>query len=427
MNCKEFKDRVVDLFDTTIDTQTLAECKAHMDECPECKAYYEELAEAFNTLQPQETPVKLSKSKCETNHLHLWRPIAAAAIFLLGFFIGWSHLFSTSAIAENSHIQFFEQGIKSVQNVGSFQMAIYARTTPNDNFAYFNPKADFVRINIGHLRQNDSVFYRVEKQNGRAVVFDGQTQYMWIPYALYIKGPRAANFLENFVNLLSPERLLTMQKSAFDFSKKNEVVRAENDSTITLIFKGTEKNNDLKQLLETGKMDDCEVEVENVFTKNDGLLRFVKLWIVDGVQKTLLLHIDNIQYNVMINRANLTQIPDAQWTDVTEVTQDTANDRLCKLQNETATQAAERILQAIISGDYTHASEALAYYKTVLPTLSKKMKGCKVTDFKERHDGKYTGTYVFYTLTHPDGKKEQKHIAVRNDNEKHIWIADGGL
>jgi hypothetical protein len=55
------------------------------------------------------------------------------------------------------------------------------------------------------------------------------------------------------------------------------------------------------------------------------------------------------------------------------------------------------------------------------------MKGCKVTDFKERHDGKYTGTYVFYTLTHPDGKKEQKHIAVRNDNEKHIWIADGGL
>lgn len=427
MNCKEFKNRVVDLFDTTIDTQTLAECKAHMDECPGCKAYYEELAEAFNTLQPQETPVKSSKSKPETNHLHLWRPIAAAAIFLLGFFIGWSHLFSTSAIAENSHIQYFEQGIKSVQNVGSFQMAIYARTTPNDNFAFFNPKADFVRIDIGHLRQNDSVFYRVEKQNGRAVVFDGKTQYMWIPNALYTKGPRAANFLENFVNLLSPERLLTMQKSAFEFSKKNEVVRTENDSTITLTFKGTEKNNDLKQLLETGKMGDCEVEVENVFTKNDGLLRFVKLWVVDGAQKTLLLHIDNIQYNVMISRANLTQIPETQWTDVTEVTHDTANDRLSKLQNETATQAAERILQAIISCDYTQASEALAYYKTVLPKLSEKMKGCKVADFKERHDGKYAGTYVFYSLTYPDGKKEQKHIAVRNDNEKHIWIVDGGL
>ncbi|MBQ9363063.1 MAG: zf-HC2 domain-containing protein [Bacteroidaceae bacterium] len=427
MNCKEFKNKVVDLFDTTIDLQIQAECKAHMAECPECKAYYEELTKAFNTLQPQETPANQSVSKPVAKHSHLWRPIAAATVFLLGFFIGWSHLFSTSVVAETSRSQFFEQGIQSVQNVGSFQMAVYARTTPNNNFAYFDPKADFVKTDIGLLRQNDSVFYRVEKQNGRAIVFDGQTQYMWIPNALYVKGPHAANFLEYFVSLLYPERLLAMQKSAIDFSKKNEVVRTEGKTTITLTFKGMEKNSDLQQLLETGKMDDCEVEVENVFTKNDGLLRFVKLWVVDGGQKILLLHIDNIQYNVMISRANLTQIPDAQWTDVTEVTSDTDNDRLNKLQNETAAQAAQRILKAIICGDNNQASEALVYYKNILPALTENMKGCKVSDFKERRNGDYIGTYVFYTLTRPNGKQEQKHIAVRNDNEKHIWIADGGL
>ena len=427
MNCKEFKDKVVDLFDTTIDMQTQAECKAHMDECPECKTYYENLAEAFNALQPQETIAKSSVSTTDRKRHHLWRSIAAAAVFLLGFFIGWSHLFSTSAVAETPRGQLFEQWIKSVQNVGSFQMTVYARTTPNDNFAYFNPKANFVRIDIGLLRQNDSVFYRVEKQNGRAIVFDGQDQYMWIPNALYVKGPRAANFLENFVNLLYPERLLAMQKSAIDFSKKNEVIRTENDSTITLTFKGTEKNSDLQQLLETGKMGDCGVEVENVFTKHDGLLRFVKLWVVNDGQKTLLLHIDNILYNVIMSSANLIQIPDTQWTDVTERTTLTAGDRLSELQNETATQAAQRILQAIISTDNSQANEALIYYKSVLPALSENMKGCKVSNFKERHDGDYVGTYVFYTLTHPDGKQEQKHIAIRNDNEKHIWIADGGL
>lgn len=427
MNCKEFKDKVAVLFDTTIDMQTQTECKAHMAECSECKAYYEELAEAFNALQPQETSAKPSISKYAHNKHHLWRPIAAAAVFLLGFIVGWSHFFSTSAVAETPHGQLFEQWINSVQNVGSFQMAVYARTSPNDNFAYFDPKADFVRIDIGLLRQNDSVFYRVEKQNGRAIVFDGQTQYMWIPNALYVKGSRAANFLEYFVNLLYPERLLAMQKSAIDFSKKNEVIRTENDSTITLTFKGTEKNNDLQQLLETGKMGDCEVEMENVFTKNDGLLRFVKLWVVDRGQKTLLLHIDNIQYNVMMSRANLIQIPDSQWTDVIEMTSSTADDRLSKLQKESATQAAQRILQAIISADNSQASEALVYYKSVIPALSEKMKRCKVSDFRERRDGDYVGTYVFYTLTHPNGKQEQKHIAIRNDNEKHIWIADGGL
>jgi hypothetical protein len=45
----------------------------------------------------------------------------------------------------------------------------------------------------------------------------------------------------------------------------------------------------------------------------------------------------------------------------------------------------------------------------------------------QENSGQYAGTYVFYTLTLPDRKQEQKHIAVRNDNEKHIWIVDGGL
>ena len=131
----------------------------------------------------------------------------------------------------------------------------------------------------------------------------------------------------------------------------------------------------------------------------------------------------------MLNRTRITQIPNAQWTDVSKTTSDTntANDRLNKLQQETAAQAAERILQAIISGNNNQASEALVYYKNMLPALSEKMKGCKVSGFQERRDGDYVGTYVFYTLTHPDGNEEQKHIAVRNDNEKQIWIVDGGL
>ncbi len=129
----------------------------------------------------------------------------------------------------------------------------------------------------------------------------------------------------------------------------------------------------------------------------------------------------------MLNRTRISQIPEVQWTDVTKTTSNKSDDRLNKLQQETAAQAAERILQAIISGNSNQANEALVYYKNILPALSDKMKGCKASGFQERRDGDYAGTYVFYTLTHPDGKQEQKHIAVRNDNEKHIWIADGGL
>ena len=40
MNCNEFKEKVADLFDKNIDMQTQVQLSEHMDNCPECKAYY---------------------------------------------------------------------------------------------------------------------------------------------------------------------------------------------------------------------------------------------------------------------------------------------------------------------------------------------------------------------------------------------------
>jgi len=54
MNCKEFKEKVADLFDKTIDMQTERECKEHMAHCSACKAYYDELRETYALLQPED-------------------------------------------------------------------------------------------------------------------------------------------------------------------------------------------------------------------------------------------------------------------------------------------------------------------------------------------------------------------------------------
>ena len=52
MKCNEFREKVADLFDKTIDMQTQTQLDEHMKSCPECKAYYDELRETFNMLQP---------------------------------------------------------------------------------------------------------------------------------------------------------------------------------------------------------------------------------------------------------------------------------------------------------------------------------------------------------------------------------------
>lgn len=422
MNCNDFKEKVVDLFDKDIDMQAQAQLREHMANCHDCKAYYDELRKTFNILQPLDT-ANIRKTKITHR---LWRYAAAVAIFLFGFVIGWNHLFSTPAVADDAKLIFLQQSIQSVQNVGSFQMEVYARTTQQENFATFDPAMPFVKINIKLLRQNDFLFYRVEKANGRTVVSDGRNQYMWIPNVLYLKGSQESDFLEHFANLIFPERLLTIQKSAIKLSNENKMTQVESDSTIVLTVDGVEKNSDLRQLFETGKMDDCRLIVENTFTKNDGLLRFVKLWVIKDGKKILLLHIDNIRYNVMLNKGEITRLPTAEWTDITEQ-RATSSNRLKQLQNETPQQAAKRILNAVIADKDSQAAEALIYYKSILPQLIHKLKGCKVSAFETRKDSSYVGVYVFYTLTTPEGNREKRHIAIRNDNEQHIWIVDGGL
>lgn len=422
MNCNDFKEKVVDLFDKDIDMQAQAQLREHMANCHDCKAYYDELRKTFNILQPLDT-ANIRKTKITHR---LWRYAAAVAIFLFGFVIGWNHLFSTPAVADDAKLTFLQQSIQSVQNVGSFQMEVYARTTQQENFATFDPAMPFVKIDIKLLRQNDFLFYRVEKANGRTVVSDGRNQYMWIPNVLYLKGSQESDFLEHFANLIFPERLLTIQKSAIKLSNENKMTQVESDSTIVLTVDGVEKNSDLRQLFETGKMDDCRLIVENTFTKNDGLLRFVKLWVFKDGKKILLLHIDNIRYNVMLNKGEITRLPTAEWTDITEQ-RATSSNRLKQLQNETPQQAAKRILNAIIADKDSQAAEALIYYKSILPQIIHKLKGCKVSAFETRKDSSYVGVYVFYTLTTPEGNREKRHIAIRNDNEQHIWIVDGGL
>ena len=107
MKCNEFKEKVADLFDKTIDMQTQAELDEHMKSCPECKAYYEELREIFNMLQPR-GGVKSEETKAKNNsdfiapRSSLWKTAAIfiAVAFLCGLSFAAYHAISSRKTAE---------------------------------------------------------------------------------------------------------------------------------------------------------------------------------------------------------------------------------------------------------------------------------------------------------------------------------------
>lgn len=50
MTCEDFKKKVADLFDINVDAATKRECGQHLSQCPDCKAYYDGLAETYDAL-----------------------------------------------------------------------------------------------------------------------------------------------------------------------------------------------------------------------------------------------------------------------------------------------------------------------------------------------------------------------------------------
>lgn len=423
MNCNEFKTKVVDLFDTNVDETTLKECLAHMDSCPSCKEYYEELKTAFTELEPHKTfnahlPVKTQKP-----HRHLWRAAAAVAICLVSFFLGWNHLFTSEARAGQTSSFTLADGMMCVRNVGSFRMVAYARTTPKENFAYFDPNADFVKVNISLMRQNDSTFFRVEKEGGRTVVCDGTNQYMWTGDGAYNKEGKDADFLESFTSLLYPERLLKLQDQVVYLSEKNRETRTETDSTIIITVEGKQLSGDLNELFAKGKEHLVPVVIRNVFSKNDGLLRSVNV----TVNNVVMLRVDNIQYNVMMSKKNVIALPDvpsSKWEEMKP--QPIEKRQLARLQRMSAEEAAQAMMDDLCNGKAA-TNPAFRFYKPYLPKMTREFAGCKASNFTARKKGDYAGLFVFYILTHPNGKTEKNYICVRNDNDQHIWIADGGL
>ena len=248
MKCEDFKKYMADLCDKQTDPAITEACRQHMKECAACRAYYEDFMHTVNLLTPKYAPsfgktqpaVSISPlqttAKPKKHPSHKWIQIAAAvAIFMAGLGTGLSNFFSTQAEAVPSIPLIFDQSIKSSRSAVSFSMSVYARTTPNENFAYINPESGFMRISLESLRQNQKTFWRLEKEGGHTIVSDDGKQYMWTTGGLAVCGDETCNFAEGFSSLLRPETLLEQQKAALSGNPQAHAEMTETDSTITIV------------------------------------------------------------------------------------------------------------------------------------------------------------------------------------------------
>lgn len=423
MTCNEFKSQVIDLFDRPASNRLSAECRAHMDACEACTRYFTEMNATADSLRPRHSPYATVPSApartARPLFRRIWASVAAVVIFLSGIGVGLSDLFSTHAQANDNTSLLLEHFTRNLENVGNYQIDLEVRTHPDENFTTFDPEAPFISLRLRMLHQNGQLFWRVEKADGRTVVFDGNAQYLWMSNGIHIKGGSDANFAER---CLQPENLLKQQVSLLSLTTLSDTQLKYTDQGIVLSASG--QKNEVWEGLRNYR-------IETEFDKNSGLLSRMEVWVEHNGKEVQLIRSTDLRYNTDMNRADVVRLPEpegsALWQDA-ELPKVTSRKARKALQKETAQEAARRILEALINNRPQEAEQALYNYRTLLPALTGKMKGCKVSDFEPPvTQDDYPGVFVFYRLTTPDGKSVRKYLSLRRDNRQRIWEADGGL
>ena len=442
MKCEDFKNHIADLCDRQTDENIKAACMQHLEECAACRAYYEEFMHTVDLLTPHHEPaasrpakaaiVQAPQRKGAVRKLgrRLLQAAAVVAIFLAGVGTGLSGFFSAEAEATPSIPLVFDQSISRSRQAGSFTLSLRVRTTPGENFAYIDPAAGFTRIRVSSMRVGPQSYWRMEKEGGRTIVADGHKQYMWDTDGNGVCGNLDANFAEGFAALLHPESLLEQQKSALGQDGDTQTEQTETDSTITIVTHTKVYGSIVSPALLEGREDSYRCTTENVFSKADGCLKAIRMWWERDGRKTLVLESEHIAYDVPLSAARLTQRPDSTQEDwqTAQTPLVDAPERLARLQEDTATQAARRILDALTQGRPQTAAEALHAYAGGLDRICERMKGGRISDISEPQEKQgYAGVVVFYKLTRPDGSAATLHLSLRRDNPQGIWTVDGGL
>lgn len=414
MTCEEFKNEIIDLFDTGHHHPLSSECAEHMAHCSECARYLKEMTDTASRIQIH-LPAQKNR-QTNTWHRRLMSAAAAIIIFLCGVMTGLSHLFSTSASADTSLKIQLSNSVLNLSNVGNYIIEYMVRSTPDEIFGHLDPTEPFVKMTLSAVNNSDTLFWRMEKENGQTAVFNGQWQYMWLSNGLQIQGDSQSGFIDEW---LRPDNLLRQQENFIKRTSDRQTKTELTDSTLTVTSEG---------ILNTFPNNNSHVRIESTFRNATGLLKSIRIWKEWNGQMILVLHTTQCLYNTRLEKADIIRIPErnTEWLD--NQGPDIKKSQARKLKKETALHAAERVLDALISQHPETASEALYFYQSDLPALQENLKGCQASSFKVADtSGNYAGVTVFYQLTLPDGTILKRHINLRRDNKHQIWIVDGGL
>lgn len=445
MDCNSFRKNVYYFIEGGTDQNLTREMEAHAKACEECREYLEQTEKAISTIRPT-CDVKASDALKENLRIiatgarkidgqrrktipmfKRYAAIAASVLVLLAGAVTTAGilLHSSTANAASETItraqasEYFNNAVPPEPS--SIRLKLNVRTSPNKNFAYVTPVSGFVETVLTFVNKNNTMFWRIEKQNGRTIVCDGKRQYMWGRGDTkgYESHADYDGFAEGLLTLL-PADINIIKGMTHICSTQSKYTLDTNDEgiIITVTSPAMGKGRDGKPL--NSSIAESDSKTEYVFDSKTKLLKSYNVWMkVMGVYVKVI-ESTSIEYNKSVDMASMLKRPDniKIWIDVT------ADHGM--FAGSTAEQAVKKVFEAVTGGKAQSVKEVLFCYD-IEKIDSMYGRAATVTVGKAYKEGTYAGVFVPVELKYKNGKVEKLTVAARNDNKGGAWTIDGGI
>lgn len=444
MNCNDCKNNMHLLFDESADTSLIADLKNHIEACQFCSAEFDEMQNVLTMLQPKteiNAPLSLKQNilnqisnnditrkqgKAKRIQLSpvIKRVLSVAAIATaLILIIPVLNKNNSSGDTAKAASSFFENSIIANDLIKNMIIKFSIRTDPNDNFGVIGKEYNMVEHTIIETFDKPGK-WRVEKP-GRIVVFDGNNQYLWIPQIKQaVKAPKNAEFINWLKILLDPSSILWKEKEeAKNTSSKITMKESQGKLFVTITSKA--QGNFLNDYLKNKSISESDNRREYVFDNKTKLLKGLKIYLLENKKETLILNVENIDYDVAIDPSAfaITLPGDVEWKEINyTVTNENFN-------NINSKRAAELIFEELAKKDFNSNKEVWTQFNFISKKiLGSTYGGLQVIKIGEPFkSGTYPGEFVPYEIKLSNGTIKKWKLAIRNDNPNKVWMVDGGL
>ena len=439
MTCRDVREHLVDLFDSTVPPETERELQAHLASCEECAHEYAGIRAAVAAIEPPRH-VQASPDFKERVMNNLMTPdapakvrrvfiprfvvIGAAALLLVAL----APFFSSSLLKRGQTpapvLSLLAESVQAMSGLQSVHLSARMRTTPAENFEYINPDCDWVPLEIWK-QFSDPPRWRVEKP-GRVVVMDGVSSLLFMKPDHADHGSPQTNYLGWLKPLLDTDKVmaneLRMAKSGASIARLHEESRNGAHQLVMAVSHTAQGDfsNDWLRNKTVSSSDHTRVYRFDAATKR---LEGMEVVLHARSENVVVFEVTGIRYNEPLDLTLFSiELPtNVNWGVSPE--QMPVSGALPQSPRE----AAVLLFEALAREDWEQARVVLPQSR-VSQNIKEIFGGLHVVSVGEAfQSGLYPGWFVPYEIKLKSGAVRKHNLAVRNDNAARRWVWDGGL